>query len=205
MSNLVRIDELILSTHQHGSLSLADECYYLLEYTAHQPPGYSRGNDLILDLKKSVSKKALREWRYKERAIGEIAGLLRAALPPVVDFDKTTLIPIPPSRTRTDPFYDDRNLRILRQACPEGADIRELILTRANVVPSHERVDRPSAGEILKNYMLHPDVSAEVRETVVLFDDMITGGNHFVASKKFVENHCHSKKTIGIFIARRIL
>jgi hypothetical protein len=202
MSNLIKIDELVLG--EHGSVSSNDDCYYLMEYTAHRGYSYSTGNDWIQNLKKPVSRKNNPEWRYKEMAIRKFAAELTAALPAIIDFDKTTLIPIPPSKTRSNPLFDDRLQQILQIACPDEADVRELILCRADLVAAHECTGpRPSVQELLANYELNPDVSPIIAERVVLFDDVITGGNHYVACKTFIENRYPGTKIIGVFIARR--
>jgi orotate phosphoribosyltransferase-like protein len=57
----------------------------------------------------------------------------------------------------------------------------------------------------MENYALHPGVSAALKRTVVLFDDVITAGNHYVACKRFVERHCGPQKICGVFIARRVI
>jgi hypothetical protein len=205
MSTLIKIDELSISKQQHWALSLSDECYYLFEYKAHHKASYIRGNDLIWNLKKAMDRKGRPEWHWKESAIGEVAAALRTTLPHLIDFGDTTLIPIPPSKTKANPLYDDRNLRILQMACPAGADIRELIVTKKDTAAAHEREDRPSIGEIMENYALHQGVPSDLKRNVVLFDDVITAGNHYIACKQFVERHCGPKKICGVFIARRVI
>ena len=203
MSNLVKIDELIIG--QHWSLSQTDECYYLLEYTARQRPPLSRGNDLIMNLKKPMDRKGRPEWRYKEWAINEIARELRSSLSVVIDFPSTTIIPIPPSKIRTNPLYDDRNLKTLRKACPTDADIRELIIGKKDMSASHESDFRPSVAEILDNYTLNPNIHPEIRENIVLFDDVVTAGSHYVACRQFLEGYWLLKKIKGVFVARRVV
>src|SRR5579872_4970093 len=130
MHALVRIDAQM--TGIHSALSSTDECYFLWEYMAYGGYDYGIGNELIKNIKKPIDRKGTPEWKWKEFAIREIAVELAAALPAVIDFAATTLIPIPPSKCRSNPLYDDRLLRILRLACPVDADIRELIVNKAD-------------------------------------------------------------------------
>src|SRR6202000_1687709 len=98
MSNLIKIDELLLA--QHANLAADDECYFLLEYIAHSRLDSSAGNQLIRNFKKSLDKKDKPEWMYKTLAILEIGQTLSAGLGSIIDFAATTLIPIPPSKIR---------------------------------------------------------------------------------------------------------
>ena len=125
-----RIDDLTRSDHHY--LTEADECYFLGEYTARAGYSYSSTNHLIFNFKKAMDRRGLPEWRYKGRAINQAAGAFRDGLMPTA-FRILTFVPIPPSRTRSDPLYDDRLMKMLRAIQPDLAlDIRELILQTQN-------------------------------------------------------------------------
>lgn len=204
VSCLVRIDELLLD--QHASLSPEDECYYLFEYTAHQKTNYSRGNRLIINCKKPMDRRGKPEWGYKRNAIREIARELGACLPAVIDFARATVIPVPPSKIRTHPAYDDRVLQILLHACPPGSDIRELLVCKEDREAAHESDhNRPSVAEIQANYYLNPLMDEAVREKVVIFDDVITAGSHYKACRLFIESHFPGRAITGVFAARRVI
>ena len=95
-----KIDELIRSDHPY--LAPEDNCFFLGEYTARAGFSFSETNQLIANFKKSLTKKDLPEWRYKDEAIREIANKFRAAFPE--DFLTTvTLVPIPPSKANVNP------------------------------------------------------------------------------------------------------
>ena len=53
------------------------------------------------------------EWRYKEQAIQRVASAFRRALG-TDPLSSLVFVPIPPSKTRNDPLYDDRVTRMLR-------------------------------------------------------------------------------------------
>ena len=208
MEPLVRIDAQMAGIHR--ALSITDECYFLWEYTAYGPYDYSIGNELIKNIKKPIDRKGSPEWKWKDFAIREIATQLATALPAVIGFSTTTLIPIPPSKCRTNPLYDDRLLQILRLACPADADIRELIVNKTDLQPAHTSAEdyRPSVQTILDNYAWSepatPLQAPPPHHTIVLFDDVLTGGNHFVACKRFLLQRFPTHHIIGIFICRRI-
>ena len=199
MSGLKKIEGSML--RQHSSLSATDECYFLFEYISKED---SFENLLIRDLKKPVDRRDKLEWPYKSLAINDIARELAAGLPGVADFDTTTLIPVPPSKSRASALYDDRLLQILVRAAPAHADIRELIVCKEDQAAAHTSDERPSVRALLQNYAWNDEVEAGVRSRVVLFDDLITGGNHFVACKQFILERYPATKVAGVFVARRV-
>lgn len=92
------------------------------------------------------------------------------------------------------------------------ADIRELIVCREGRAAAHESERRPSVEELFGNFRLGgldggpvPGAAAAgpVRERIVLFDDVITSGNHFVACKRFLLTHFPGREVVGVFLARR--
>jgi hypothetical protein len=79
-------------------------------------PAFRRSatNDLIGNFKKPLHLRGSLCWIYKERALDRLAAELAAALD--AEWLRTaTLVPIPPSRARTDPRHDDRMLRLLHR------------------------------------------------------------------------------------------
>jgi predicted amidophosphoribosyltransferase len=204
MDALTKIDEQLLP--EHGSLSPEDECYFLLDYTAHTNAAHSLGNAFIRNLKKKMDRKGRMEWPYKEWTIQQIGAALAAALPTLIDLTTTTFIPIPPSKIRSNPLYDDRVLRVLHLACPADADIRESIVCREDHRPAHESEERerPAIKALMNNYNWLEN-TPPLRPNTVLFDDLITSGNHFIACKRFVLQHQPATRVLGIFVARRAL
>ncbi len=215
---------------QHSSLGAEDECYFLMEYVPYDTDNDSFSNEQIRDLKKSPDRRDKPEWPYKGLAINDIAKELGDALPGVVDFDAMTIVPIPPSKVRANPFYDDRILQLLYRACPAHADIRELIVCQGDRVAAHvSGAERPGVRALLENYVWNEGAGnggtwakngeegarsgGEVaweggsgpRNTVVLFDDVIVGGNHFVACSRFLRERYPGTRVMGIFVARRVM
>jgi hypothetical protein len=139
---LTKIDD--LARPDHFYLTPDDECYFLGEYTARKGYAFSATNQLILNFKKSMDKRATAQWRYKEKAIAEAAAAFRAALNKEL-LDIATLVPIPPSKTRNDALYDDRLVRMLRgiRVNPK-LDVRELVFQRASTAAVHDQENRPT-------------------------------------------------------------
>ena len=108
---LTRIDDLYRSEYFY--LQATDECYFLREYTARRGFAESETNEIVHNIKKSPARRDRPEWHYKERDLKRVAHELKGALSP--QWMRTaTLVPVPPSKVRTDPEYDDRLTRILR-------------------------------------------------------------------------------------------
>ena len=126
---LTKIDDLIRPDHSY--LTDADSCYFLGEYTARKGYAFSPGNNLVLNFKKSVATRGTAQWQHKERAIQEIAAAFRSALPEKF-LSTATLVPIPPSKAKTDPLYDDRMTRMLR-AIRENPPARRARVDHAGV------------------------------------------------------------------------
>ena len=141
-----RIDE--LTRPDHVWLTEDDACLFLGEYTAREGYAYSVTNNLIHNFKKSPDRRGRPEWRHKERAIERAAAAFRRALgddPPPL-----TLVPVPPSKARGDPLYDDRMTRMLQAIWPDQqADIRELIVQTESTTAAHAVVvGRPGPGPL---------------------------------------------------------
>ena len=109
---LTAIDDLTRPDHFH--LGAGDECYFFGEYVSGRGYQYSPTNQLLMNLKKAPDRRGLPEWRYKEDAIRQVAAAFRYALGD--SLDRLTFVPVPPSKARDDPLYDDRLTRVILRA-----------------------------------------------------------------------------------------
>ena len=177
---LTKIDE--ISSKDHYFLTDDDECYYLGEYSAGKGYTYSKTNELILNLKKSMDRQDRDEWKYKLQAIQTVASALRK-----IDFAKIsqlTFVPIPPSKTKDNPLYDDRLVRILHSISKQPSlDVREMIVQTSSIDPVHTRQTRPNPSEIEALYQIDGDTVKPEPRKIALFDDILTTGAHFRAAK----------------------
>src|SRR5260370_42430178 len=102
---LTKIDD--LARPDHFYLTVADECYFLGEYTARKGYAFSATNELILNFKRSMTTRNTGQWRYKEKAIGEGGAAFRAALNND-GLDSAALVPLTPARAQNDAPLDGR-------------------------------------------------------------------------------------------------
>lgn len=200
-NNLTKIDALTLI--DHSFLSQDDDCYYLGEYTARKGYAYSDTNNLISNLKKPIEKRALPEWHYKERAILVAASSMRAAVPP--DWlSGATFVPIPPSKVKTDPNYDDRMTRILQAINLESpVDSRELIIRVQNSDPAHESSRPREPNQIRSSYTIDDELCHPSPTKIIICDDVLTTGASFKAAKAILSEAFPDVDIRGVFIARR--
>ena len=146
---LTRIDDLMRSDHVY--LSEDDVCYFIGEYTARKGYAYSATNQLVLNFKKTMDRRGLPEWHHKGRAIMVAALAFRTALEPMRRemLNKLTFVPIPPSKAKDDPLYDDRLTQMLNLIRPDPKlDVRELIVLKHSIDAFHSSDVRPGPDEI---------------------------------------------------------
>lgn len=200
---LTEVDDLIRLDHYY--LDPGDRCYFLGEYTARGGYAYSDTNQLIFNFKKSPDRKGRPEWRYKGIAINTIGNQFRQNIKDEWLENVATLVPIPPSKTKSDPMYDDRLIRML-QALGRGlsVDIRELVLQRENMEPAHSAANRPTPEELAENYVIDESLVDPRPNLIAVFDDMLTSGCHFKAMQLVLQERFPGVPIVGFFAARRV-
>jgi hypothetical protein len=189
----------------HSCLDQDDECYYLFEYTPRQQPPYDATNDLIFNLKKPVDRKGRQEYCYKERDIRRSGDYLRSALND--DWLPTAmLVPIPCSKIKGHPLYDDRILQIIeRMTVNLACDVRELVIQTENLESFHGGYRMPP-HQLRQYYRLDEQLcDCEQPMEVTLFDDVLTTGSHFKAIKSVIQDYWPDVPVSGIFVARRYI
>lgn len=199
---LNRID--CLNIENHKDLDKTDECFYWCEYTAQKKYNFSEANQLIVNLKKCVSHKSEIQYSYKTKAIKTCASYFQK-----INWSSYSIIPIPPSKKRTDPLYDDRLIKILDSANellePKYRfDIKDIIIQNESYEPSHKLSKRPTFEELKQRYQIENVNLNQFREKIFIFDDVLTMGSHFKAIKSLLHEKYPSKKICGLFIARSI-
>lgn len=112
-----------------------------MEYTAGRTWGYSEANNLISNLKKARKYFGTPARKYKLDAIEEVALLLKSQVVEKLDISQITMVPIPPSKSKDDPRYDDRILTLIQKSCDGvNADIRELLFNNNSMEAAHESI-----------------------------------------------------------------
>jgi predicted amidophosphoribosyltransferase len=197
---LTKIDELNLADHYY--LEPADECYFIGEYTAGRGYAHSATNQLIYNLKKSVDRRGLAEYRFKEEAIAQAGYALSQFLNPTF-IQNGTFVPIPPSKSRDDPLYDDRISRVIRSIGPH-AELREIIYQRVNAPVTHLSQYRQNPNQIYENYVIEGELVRPLPNAIAVVDDVITTGAHFKGAQKILSENFPDVKIYGLFLARRV-
>ncbi len=185
-------------------MTAEDECFVFGDF--HPRSGFSAGpvNNLIFNFKKPVTKRGLPEYVHKERAIVEVAGHVRRAFNDDA-IEKCTFVPIPPSKAKTDPLYDDRLVRSLSAVSP-AIDVRELLTINQSMRAHHEFVPgekRPTPDDVYKLLSIDEgELRESVREKIILFDDVLTNGTHFKVCKRRLSERLPGHAIYGVFIGR---
>lgn len=197
-----RVDQLTVGDHYR--LANNDEVYYFGEYTAYEGYGFSPTNQLVVNLKHGVEHRGKPRWRYKQQAIAEVARSLARHISD--EFARVaTFVPIPPSVVRADPSYDDRNLEVLRQfqALKIGVDVRDLLYQTQSTRKSHQSAERLQVDDLMSVYKVDNRLTNPRPQAIVLFDDVLTTGTHFVAARNVLREQFGGLRFAGVMIARR--
>src|SRR5437868_579872 len=98
-----------------------------------------------------------------------------------------TLVPVPCSKTRDHPLYDDRIIQILHKMTRGLAcDIQELVIQTESLESFHDGRRLPP-NELMEYYELDEELcDCQPPREVTLFDDLLTTGSHFKAMKAVI-------------------
>lgn len=208
-SNSVRLRKIdALTSGDHHFIRPDYECYYLMEFT---PGGKhsesSKANSFINNLKKPPDREGRPEWEYKKRDMHRAVKMLETCLDGFINYQTTSLIPIPPSKPRTDPLYDGWMLEILNRVASSipGSDVRDLFVVKDDIGASHASGNnRPTTEQLYNNYSIDDRFKEGLRNKIILFDDVVTSGAHFVTCRKIIQEINPSIEVGGVFLARRV-
>lgn len=198
--NLQKIDGLYLPSHYY--LDKDDDCYFLMTYAVGKGFGYSKHNQLIWNLKKPMDRKDTSEWVYKEKAIVRSARMLEEANIVDVFPPDSVYIPVPPSKVKGDPDYDNRLSQILTKAYGGKLDVRELVEQVENTESYHVSGKKRDIDEIFGNLSVDNNLADGIKGDIVIFDDVLTSGAHFKAMSRLLSDRFKDVNIHGLFLAR---
>lgn len=215
MYRLQKIDEISMPLHCY--LNKDDVCYFIFDYIARGGYAAGPGNSIISNLKKPVSEKRAKPiaYKYKERAINDIADNLSRYFNEN-NIAKYTFVPIPPSKIREDPEYDDRLMQILglfaekvRKKYGITADIRDIISQSSPYESVHTGSGKRPDPNFYKNLYQIIDCNTVAPCNIIIFDDVLTTGAHFIAAKACLKQYYKKRDgvdipVLGFFVARRV-
>lgn len=203
-ARFTKIEQDDLGDHYH--LSQGDECYFLFEYTSGRDYRFGKANSFINNLKKPMHFRSRPEvWKYKILAIRTGSKDLGEA----IDHNwlrTATLVPMPPSKKKSDPDYDDRVVQVARGIAPGfSVDVRELIIQTESLPASHEAgADRVTLDELLRVYRVDERLAEPSPRAIGVIDDVLTAGTHFHAARAVLSSRFPGVPVVGFFIARRV-
>lgn len=201
-----KVDDATRSLHYY--LDSGDTCYFIGEFTSHQGYAYSELNQIISNLKKSplLKKTSPAEYKHKLKDIRRVAACFRRGLTEEVLNTKATLVPIPPSKTKSNSEYDNRITMICHGIVLgySSPDVQELICCHEDTIATHNQASKPSPEALVSNYRIAVDPGYNPRPILFLVDDMLTTGSHFKACKMLISKTYPDSEVIGLFVARRV-
>jgi hypothetical protein len=202
---LQAIDGSILS--EHSCLTSEDHCYFFGDYLGRQGFKVSDMNDLMQNFKKPIDRKTRpEEWKWKTRAIQVFADMILTTS--IWEKAKNcTWVPMPSSKLKSDPLYDDRLMQVLQRLKEKkpSLDVRELLSIKAGREQAHSPGGaRPTVDEHLTNLTFDGKQKAPAAKTIIIFDDVITTGASFKSAKTILQAEYPDASIVGIFIARSI-
>ena len=196
------VDELTRPDHYY--LEEDDRCVFIGEYTARAGYQHSETNQLVLNLKKGMDRRDKRDWRYKGMAIRQ-AGRTFAAVLNERSLDEYTFVPMPPSKVRGDPEYDDRMVQVVGAIRPERpVDVRELIVQSVSTEAVHGSTRRLRPEQLVEIYRVDERVAEPTPTALVLVDDVLTTGAHFKAAQAVLVDRFPEVSVFGLFVSRRV-
>ena len=203
-----RIDDLTRGDHHY--LNADDVCLFLGEYTARRGFAHSATNNLIINFKKPMDRRDRPEWPHKARNIRIAAMALYKAFGNA-DLRPYTFVPVPPSKARTDPMYDDRLMTMLttvshliHQHRGYHLDVRELVEQTQSTAAAHDADSRPEPANLSALYEVQHELLADAKDRIVICDDVLTTGCHFRAMEMVILEAIPKAMIRGMFLARRV-
>ncbi|WP_198086266.1 hypothetical protein [Variovorax sp. E3] len=201
----------------HFHLPKDATCYFWGEYTPYEHTNgkkwnFSPTNQLVSNFKKKMDRRGQFDWKYKRAAINEVAGGFSQfwKWSNLHEQHRVALIPIPPSKARSDPMFDPRMLEMLTAVAGRAQvnlDIRDCLTFSGAYAASHETDDRPTPDELYNELSFDNGAgkAGDPPGLIFLFDDMLTTGAHYVATTRKLAQIFPGVQIVGNFIARRIV
>ena len=195
-----QIDE--LTRRDHYYLGEPDLCYFFLEYSARHGRSFGATNELVSDLLRPENQVNFGPDVKKQRAIRRVAQLFKGAFS-AEQLAAATFVPLPQSRPRNHPEYDDRMQRVLRSLA-EAMDIRNLLEFSASRETGDTAAGRAGPEAWYTNMRVATSLCEPKPGTIFLVGDILTTGANFVAAKRRLKESLPQVPVYGLFAVRRI-
>ena len=185
----------------------SNRLYYRRIYTVSKNFRFSETNQFIHNLKIAPIPDNFHRMKHKRRAIQLFAdALIEIFSSPKNSQRETTIVPIQPSKTDKHPEYDDRIEQVARLVSEKLSHVSCIPLLKSIEDRESYHTSRKSrkSEDIYSSLRLKNNLCAHVDEesTIVLLDDVIASGAHFIASRQLIEEAFPDTEIFGFFWAK---
>lgn len=179
--------------------------FYARTYTIGQGYSYSVTNNLIINIKHAPNSGS-KQTHHKKSAIRKFAQEL-ASFFNFYHSVPFAIIPIPPSKTRKHPLFDDR----LEQVANEVAYLCSNVIASpilegiTDMATYHSGAER-SAQKCYASMRVISDSQYEElpHRILAIMDDVLTSGAHYEAARQHLLSQFPSAQIIGMFWAKSV-
>ena len=176
--------------------------FYLYEYVSKGSYKQFPANSLILNFKIPVDEMGNERWNYKKEAINLFADTIIKSLK--IPIQDTIFVPMPTSKPRRHPEFDSRLDDVISII---GKRTGQLVGNNLDLIneeiPYHISGENREPDQICRNIDFSPFKDV-IPKRVILIDDVITTGAHFVASIRKINSIYPDISIVGFFLAKTI-
>jgi len=178
------------------------DIFYARIYTIGQGYMYSTTNNDIINLKHTPDSGS-GPLRYKKRAIRkcaqELAGFFGLNLS-----TQFAAVPIPPSKTRAHPLYDDRLEQVVNKVAQICANVIAYPVLEGimDLEPYHSGAERSAQGCFDAMQVVDTQrrlYAQSTGRTIAVVDDVLTSGAHYEGARWHLQREFPQDRIIGVF------
>lgn len=174
--------------------------YYLLEYVSGGSYKQFPGVSCVCNFKMPVEAKHEYRWDYKQEAIHYFANQIILGINP--PRDDTILIPMPTSKPRRHPEFDSRLDDVVNIIYhTTGQQIGFNFDVKQDALAYHNSGAPRNPAAIMDNIYFTP-FQTRPPLNIVLIDDVVTTGAHFLACERILKQAEPSATVTGLFLAK---
>jgi predicted amidophosphoribosyltransferase len=179
--------------------------FYGRIYTKGQGYKYSKTNQLILNLK--ISPRDSHRLTHKRKAIEQFAEEVIDLCEQLSQPNRLYyLIPIPPSKSKTHPEYDDRIEQVARliEAKFQNVTCLPLLFSQYDSQSSHTSNAHRNPQEIYQSIAVDSNLCSiyQAGGRFIVIDDVLTSGAHFSAARQHLIETYPEANISGLFWAK---
>lgn len=177
-------------THQYGEIDQWSYAYQTIENFKISP----------VALQNNPARR-----RYKEQAVQTITNDLTMLFRDANPRARFLLVPAVTSKSRTDPNYDDRLIKVCSTVASRfpNVDSYELLSISRTIASAHPGAGTRNVNALFSNIVVDTSIAIRDYASVLIFDDVISSGAHFKACKLAIQRAYGNDVLIeGVFWAR---